>query len=344
MTIIVKRAVNAGVVIYDRVFSCVIVRGVLRLFGILIGWKAHSSHEVATHNLMILGFMIEGYVLSQVGMERFRKDFHGLRDLDGAVFWGMVLVIFLLLFHQFAIFRNFSLPLDISARNEKQVLLSGIHASVSSLEGGRPVADVVDKLKSIVATPPIKRSKQWLGPRIKKLIEICIYGLFGVLTGEAGYMLTVLHEHDRSHWTAVVIESLFGTKGYGWGHSLECVFLICAIGICCCVLIWDYLVWLSPDIKQEYGALINVFMWNDWLSLAFWTCLFAIVTPSSRWWLGARIVQAEVDTELGLCAHAWLVLLVFSSLFVYKVGKRFVCGVQALGMAGSYSDARFEKI
>jgi hypothetical protein len=323
-----------------------LIRGFIRFLGILIGWKAETSHEVATHSLLVVGFVIEGYILSQVILERFSHDFTGqILEAKPVVIIGLGIVIFLLLFHQFVVFRNFSLPKEIENRDHKEKLNETLKMTIEELQSGRSPQTLIEKLqkKASSANQSINEREFW-DPKSKKLLEILTYGLFGVLTGEAGYMLTVLHEHDPSHWTARFFWAFFGTRGLAWGQTLECAFLFCAMAICVCVLVWDAIVTTSPRANQDYGDWLKTFWWNDGGSFCFWLCLFLVVTPNARWVIGVRIGSDSNAVVLGYCLYAWLFLLGCSSLYIFLTGARFLRGLKTLGTVPEYRDARFEKI
>lgn len=324
------------------------VRGFVRLLGILVGREAPSSQEVATHWLILVGFSIEWVVLQRVVVAHASDD---VGMTVGSVVWialvfGTAIVILCLLFHQFVIFRNFSLPREAAHRRDRIEVDRVIQESIQALSGdGSTVPFIIDALKR-VPRPEIQPQTEWRTPRGQKGTEIAVYALFGVLTGEAGYKLTVLHEHDPSHWTADVIFTVFGTAGMGWGRSLECAFLFCAALICFLVLAWDAIVRFSPTGKRHYGNLLKTFALNDASSLLFWLCLFVVVTPSFRFLLGERFNPfnpAKTDIGVGI-EVAWLVLIVFGALYVSLIGKRFFAGLRALAAEPSYLHARFKEI
>jgi len=318
----------------------------MRFLGILTGWKADSSHEVATHSLLVVGFVIEGYILSQVILERFTRDFTGnILEARPVVFVGLAILIFLLLFHQFVVFRNFALPKQIENREQRKKLDETVQTTIKELEEGQSRETLIANLKKqLSASSKSGATVEFWRPKSKKLLEIFTYGLFGVLTGEAGYMLTVLYEHDASHWSAQILWTVFGTRALGWGRTLECAFLFCAMAICICVLAWDAVVTSSPSAKEDYGVWLKTFWRNDGFSFGFWLCLFAVVTPNARWMLGVRTASDSNGVNLGLCLYVWLFLAVCSGLYIGITGKRFLKGLKILGTASTYRDARFEPI
>src|SRR5262245_42262080 len=209
--------------------------GLGRFVKIVVGWGAPTSQEVAANCLMLLGFVIEGIILWQVVLEQATKDI-GRTSLPilPFLFWLVPVVIFFLLFHQFAIFRNFALPREAAHRLNRVGLETTIADAIQSLEQQTPPA-------SISALAKLKSRPQWSDEQVtwRKRVEIVLYALFGVLTGEAGYMLTLLHEHNTNNMSAAFVLWLFDTKGQTWGRTLECVFLTCAMVICLGVLLWD---------------------------------------------------------------------------------------------------------
>src|SRR5262245_14109582 len=199
---------------------------------------------------MLVGFAVEGIILWQVVLEQATKDI-GRTPLPilPFLFWLVPVVVFFLLFHQFAIFRNFALPREAAARANRIGLETTIAEAIQSLE--QTNAAVVNSVVSKLKNRPRWNDEQVTG---RKRVEIALYALFGVLTGEAGYMLTLLHEHNSSNMTSVLVMGLFATQGESWGRTLECVFLTCAMVICLLVLLWDLLVAFSPEGREQYGA------------------------------------------------------------------------------------------
>jgi hypothetical protein len=311
--------------------------GPIRFIGILAGWKAESSQEVATHLLLLIGFSIEWVVLQRVVVEQAMKD----ARLDGpnlvpALDFATSIVILCLLFHQFVIFRNFSLPRNAEDRRRQLSLDRKVDQSVHFLQAGN-VSATLEILKHLQDPSGVREPKEVKRLRLLKFFEIMIFAFFGVLTGEAGYMLTVLREHDGAHWTSRALLDAFGTSGWAWGRTLECTFLLCATIVCLLVLLWDGIVALSPTTKARYGGSLWTFVKNDFLSLLFWLSLFVLNTPSARFWLGERFTGGLG----GNIPNVWGFLGATSLLYVVLIGKRVWAGFKALASEPSYLDARF---
>lgn len=281
-----------------------ILRGLKFLFLIAIGWNANSSQEIATNLLIIVGFFIEGIVLHEAIMRQATADFlptFGIVRIASVIAFAFVAAS--LFFHQFVIFRNFSLS---------------------------PGAGVNSK----------ERKQRWL--------EVALYVCFGVLTGEVGYLLTVVREHNPSSRIADAIVTLFGTrkpfieKELDWLLTLECAFLLGAISICFFVLVWDAFVRSSPNTNSDDRAWLETYWRNDLTSLAFWICLLTVVTPRARWQFGVRF---DPIRDLGtVIVLAWIVIGASSLSYVIMMSKRLKAGLNALAAEESYAAARLKKI
>jgi hypothetical protein len=327
--------------------------GVKRLIRAVLSTRGKASHEVAGTWLLLLGFVIEFYILQDVIIHQFREDFG-----DGnAMFLVVVaiagaLVILALLFHQLMIFRNFSLPHRLELRNQQQrvtTLVGTIHSSISQ---GRPLHSAVGELSGLVA-PQVTSHPAWrTRRRAKKVCEVTTYLLFGVLTGEAGYLLTVLREsaarrladsNPGAVTTGVVgkVQAFFGTGSADWGNTMECLFLLCAALICACVLTWDYLVRFTPPAREEYRSMLARFFWDDWTSFVFWIVLLVIVTPRFRAQFGGvqYVSNYQTTKALGFISWAWGILLLFAVAYALSIGFRVKRGLDSLAKQQSDDDA-----
>jgi hypothetical protein len=317
--------------------TCPRLLGVGRLIKIVFGVGSEDSQAKAGHFLMVLGFCIEGWIMTQVLMDNLGDDagkvnFIALLQLPLSLFF--VGVMCCLLFHQFVIFRNFSLPKNAAAQIHYDLLRAAI-ANLRTDPTNTTKSDL-EQLKLLALVPPPAIPSRF-SRTSKSFIEISIYLLFGVLTGEAGYMLTVIHERYPSNWSVSAAFTTFGTQT-SWGHTLECTFLLCAALICITVLVWDTLVILSPA-KHQYNSFWFTFFSNDVLSLLFWTCLIAVVTPRARSYFGA------VDSSHpGKLPDFWFFLLVFGGVYACMIGSRIWKGLEYLGRLKTYDEARFVAI
>src|ERR1041384_8616043 len=314
--------------------------GLWRFIKIVLGWGAPTSQELAANSLMLVGFFIEGFILWQVVLAQAKNDI-GPTSLPVLAFlrWLVACLIYFLLFHQFAIFRNFALPREAAHRASRTEFDHTIVEASRSLEQSDPRAHSA-------ALAKLNRRFHWQEDPVtwRKRVEVVLYALFGVLTGEAGYMLTLLHERNENHVSAAFVAWLFGTQNK-WGETLECVFLTCAMFICIGVLLWDVSVASSEKARKQYESLLKQFFVYDGLSLVFWACLWAVVTPNVRWQLGAQLDAANGgQPQLGLCGSVWVILIVFSALYIGVLLRRFWRGMVTLGKEPTYNDARFKEI
>lgn len=284
--------------------------GLWYLMRMSVGHGAETTQETATHVLMLVGFAIEGSLLFQAAWRGAKNDFSGplgVASVQVLLMIVLTLVVALLLFHQFMIFRNFTVP-RTAARTR-----------------GTPV-------------PQVRRSQ--------KLLEVSIYFLFGVLTGEAGYALTLVYQHNQSNWSASALKTLFGTdRGYSplsdaeqWGLTLLCTFLLCATIICLLVLAWDFVASRDTHQRSLYpDGLLSSFKFPDFLSALFWFCLLLVVSPRFRWSAGVRHSPLP---DLGHFWFAWAVLGMCSLLYLFLMLRRVFRALDVLGAAADYPEAR----
>lgn len=309
---------------------------------IVLGWRSHTSQEVATNLLLLVGFSIEWIVLQKLVLNQATLDSSSdLGQMMPLLVIGSSIVILCLLFHQFAIFRNFSVPWEVEQRERLDTIDAAVQKSLDTLNQG-DATKAIDLLQNVPSAREIAPPTDLFRRRVQKGFEILIFALFGVLTGEAGYMLTVLHEHDQSHWTSQAIRNLFGTTGWEWGRTLECAFLLCAALVCLFVLIWDFVIAASPKARERYRGSLPTFIKNDFLSLLFWSCLFIVNTPSIRFLLGERFAPRS---EIGpILTYAWGILILFSVLYVLVVLKRIWRALGVLAAEPTYMDARVRQV
>jgi len=320
-------------------------RGVGRFLLILCGMRSASSHESATYLFLMLGFFVEGIVLFGLIIERAAHDFsyfphgYGFEKAAPVVVFLFVVVTLLLFCHQFLIFRNFSVVPEAERRTERQRIAAEIDAAVTSIEKNDVGSGltILKRLPTIEgsASPPTNR-----GPQASVLawIERLVFLFFGVLTGEAGYCLTVLHEHHGAERLVVGLQRVLGTEA-SWGLTLGCVFLACAAAICVLVLVWDAMAYFSSETRARFGKKLRQFVLDDILSLFFWTSLFIVITPEARLHLG---VQGEypVIATLGWCSLVWFCLVAFSVWYVLALGKRLLAAAASLASEPTYDAGR----
>lgn len=321
--------------------------GARRLGSCILGIAGKPSHEIAAHWLLFIGFSIEAIVLHSAIYNGYKHDFQGERaqQLAPLICVAIVLIILGLLYHQFMIFRNFSLPEKIAVYRLRKKNLLLAEKVKQNIAGKNEIdfKDISELAEGIILYPKIE-----VGATIRrkrKVCEIGIYLLFGVLTGEAGYMLTVLNHHpQKPSWLIETVGFLFGTKAHPWATTLECLFLVCAACVCGLVLWWDRIVLGSRILKDEFGEeLIKGFRKLDLLSLLFWLFLFVIVTPSIRGLLGAEPITPEdaeisillTQVEIGKVIWAWVGLFVSALFYTINIIDRWQKGLQKLKSAES---------
>jgi hypothetical protein len=323
-------------------FLSAFLRGVGRFLKILLGVKSASSHESATYLFLMLGFIVEGVVVFGLILERAAHDFSYFRyGFEKATLPAVILLIsvtVLLFLHQFLIFRNFALVAESDRKEQRQEFAVEIGAAVASIEKSE-IGSALSILKALpifrtAASPPAGRRPRAL---LLTWIERLVFLFFGVLTGEAGYCLTVLHEHHEAGWLVDGLQRVLGTAS--WGLTLGCVFLACAAAVCLLVLVWDLAAAFSAETRARLGKRLKHFIIDDLLSFLFWISLFCVVTPEVRLMLG---VQGEypVIATLGWCSLVWVFLLFFSVWYVLALGKRLLSATAALASEPTYDDAR----
>jgi hypothetical protein len=368
----VARSTNASKV-------TIFVRGFWRFLKIVGGIGSEYSYEKAANYVLLAGFLVEYLIIREAVIQKGPIPGH----LQMMMRILLTLLLIPLFFHQFLIFRNFSLPYKIAGKRDQgqvrracEELLSVIASCDEAIETKRD--KILSLVKTIdtstddldagvpdVARPDANRLTRYTWAKRKTILEITVYFLFSVLTGEAGYLLTIIRAHESSnvsssaiHWIENAMtrqtydealqqfkkrevvqpgelqaavpssEAIMRADRDRWGTALEGLFILTASVVCFIVLLWDLVVMCTPSERKRYDRLIMYFFWNDVLSLVIWSCVLIIVTP--------------LAPDLGYAA--WVLLALFYLIYLILIGLRLWQGIVDLGRPDEYEEARLIKI
>jgi hypothetical protein len=168
--------------------------------------------------------------------------------------------------------------------------------------------------------------------RKRRVHEIMICFLFGVLTGEIGYLYVL----GRSHYEPIVSwsDKLFGPipgenwqPGQAWnidqlGVALTGIFALGAAFLFFLVLLWDFRITRDLESRQRYFPQLIFFWVMDLLATGIWAAVAGVVLPNERLFSASR--------------HSWLYLLgVLSLLYTFCAGVRLSYAVYRLGQHGT---------
>lgn len=257
------------------------VRRLKRLLVTTAGLDVRGAHERASIILLFVGLAVECYVIWQALFGKISEDFRAIPEMQKLL---MILVPALLagmMVHQLLIFRNFM-----------------------AIERSREEPES----RSIVS--------RWRGR-----VEILIFVVFGVLTGEVGYILTLAHEAHAFNPVGAALKGFYGTSGYPWGTTLKCLFISFAAFVCILVMIWDALMAAEGrDGKLNLGREeLKIFVVMDGISLVYWCLLGGIITPRLRYLMGARFSNGNYFMgvqEPGGVTYLWAALLFFALVYI----------------------------
>lgn len=177
---------------------------------------------------------------------------------------------------------------------------------------------------------------------IKRYVELSIYIFFGVLTGEAGYMLTIISLPDCNGIIFSFFSNLLGIDNLGL--MLKFLFIFVAAVVCLLVIIWDFLFYLQfKDTNIKDINILKKFIGLDILSLFYWG-LFALVLIPNAWeWIGVtqdvcNNVTQDVcnNVDRGYVILAWVFMSLFALTYCLVCIKRIKEGIIELAKAPSY--------
>lgn len=288
------------------------VRGLIRYIRLFGGFCSGSTHHAASNWLLGIGFFVEYSVIGHVfhgDINPFTNDNDSV--LRSVVEWLPKIILLPLFFHQFLIFRNFTIPTSHTAAGET---LHGLGAT----------------------------SHDWNGWRtIRSILEFLIYLAFGVITGEAGYLYAIGHLSETHTAPFTSIQGLTGHSS-NLKMALETLFILGAILVCILVIIWDLLVWLSikwgrseADKERYYISLggpklLWWFLALDVFSLGIWLAIASVIWPTMYLTGNARDRMS------------WAIIgVALSALFYCTIALcRFILGCADLGARQSFSKAK----
>lgn len=154
--------------------------------------------------------------------------------------------------------------------------------------------------------------------RRRRRHEIMICFLFGVLTGEIGYIYVLARCNHLASWVSWS-DVLFGPaglpQGAEWnmeelGVALKAIFAFGAALLFLLVLVWDLRITLDEASRKRYLPQLYFFWIMDLLATVIWIAVMGVVLP---------------DYRLGLSNRAWITLLTLIALTYGLVAIVRVC-------------------
>jgi hypothetical protein len=282
---------------------------IVRLALLLTGLGRGSSHHAAGQALLGVGFYVEYQIIRVVFLNKNPED-------AGTPTWSLVnmlpiAVLLPLFYHQFVIFRNFTLP-------------------TRAHDG--------DELDAATEKNPCRT--------LRSVLEFIIYMAFGVITGEAGYLYAIGHVSESTNSVFLSLRSFIGPTDLK--TDLKSLFVLGAALVCALIIVWDLLVLLNVCIcksksdSESYFAnfwkfpLIAWFFALDILSLLLWLTVATIICPNFE-----RFAQDTLKaSEKGALRASFFLLEVFVLLYAIVSFLRFVVGCNRIATAASFEEAR----
>jgi hypothetical protein len=353
--------------------------GVWRFIKIVSGVGSENSHEIANNYVLLLGFVIEYLIIREAVMAKFPNS--ALLTVGSYLLTIVLVPLFL---HQFMIFRNFALPQKIEKHREQKKLtelrkhcedLANPEANIAPTSIGT-AEQIIHVQESEPNSPPRSgvwlRILQWPWRRRKKALEIAIYFLFAVLTGEAGYMLTLLRANNTEGHSSAITQ-IVERKFTDYEFFSAVTDLVKTEPERPTNLIQEPERRANRNVgpskfviedRRQWGlALEGLFLFTAtvicvlvlvWDSIVLLTpserkhyarliCLFILLDVLSFViWGCVLVIITPLWPRLDL--FAWLVLCLFYIVYVIATCVRFLRGFRELGSPLSYEDSRFVKI
>jgi hypothetical protein len=279
---------------------------------LLFGRGSGSAHASATQFTLLIGFCVEAVLMVGVMVEVFENHSaqgHSPVAQNFARATTSILITSLL-YHQFLIFRNFSIPAHSHNIQQKPA------------------------------------SENW-ARALRSVVEWLLYLVFGVITGEAGYLIALEHfnaygdpqgGHDMYHAVTRFLNT--GETHESLPTTLKALFVKGALGVCILVLVWDILMLISGgcyksetdrDRYFEKFGFMRLPIWFvlcDLMSFFVWCIVASLVCPAcAHWFSGNTEVKFQV---------LYLTVMVYGLLNL----SRFAVGVRHLGAVDSFEEAK----
>ena len=194
---------------------------------------------------------------------------------------------------------------------------------------------------------------------IKRYVELSIYILFGVLTGEAGYMLTIISLPNLDGIIYSFFLNLFGGDAKDLGLILKCLFICVAALVCLLVILWDILFYSqSKNANRDERSVFNSekfknfkkfkkfkkFVYLDVLSFLYWLAFAFVLIPNLREYLGVITQGADNDVNRNGVIVVWMLMFVFALSYCFICTMRITEGIIQLAKAKSYEKSLEEII
>jgi hypothetical protein len=174
---------------------------------------------------------------------------------------------------------------------------------------------------------------------LKSIVEFCIYLLFGVISGEAGYLYAVGSVNaSKSAVFTWVQQNMLGNASLR--EALEGLFVIGALSLCMLVLLWDVLVAIairSPKkgnaLRNRYGRVLKWFFVLDVFSLALWVVI-------------GSFIFSDLNNQIGRPTefNKFIVLIFLSGVYLIASVVRLWKGIRRLGKEPSLQHAKLVAI
>jgi hypothetical protein len=278
-----------------------------RLFLLLTGLRSGSAHHAAGQALLGIGFYVEYQIIRVVFINKNIED-------SGTFAWSLInylpiIILIPLFYHQFVIFRNFTLP---------------------HREG------------DMDQPPDVTKREQNPCRSLRSFYEFLIYLAFGVITGEAGYLYAIGSLSESTNSVFVHLRQMLGSPS-DLRTDLKSLFVMGAALVCALILIWDVLVLLNAKVwkskRDSVSYLVSfgkfpLLVWFfvlDALSLFIWLIVATIISPKFEHLVDAN-EKLALRTSFECLKFVALVYVIFSL-------ARFSVGCKRIATADTFEEA-----
>ena len=293
--------------------------GLGRFLCMVTGIRSDSPHHAASLYVLFAGLFVEIILINNFLMHKSQSIRAAESPTSALIGWIVIVLLLPLFLHQFMIVRNFTL-MHAGTHDDRDIPF----ADSAAFDG--------------------KHRKYLSGFYaccffLKSIVEFCIYLLFGVISGEAGYLYAVGSVNaSKSGAFTWVEQNMLGSAPLR--EALEGLFVIGALSLCMLVVLWDVLVAIairSPKggdaLRTRYERVLVWFFVLDFFSLALWMVIGSFIFP----YLNNHIGE---PTEF----NKFIILIFLSGVYLIASVVRLWKGIRRLGKEPSLQHAKLVAI